>query len=99
MFVGAGFTSDWDVLYMDDVRIKCMLIGLFFDFFGYLLIMIPYLFFWDYTDEKHREVMKVLQERADMLKNELAEETGEAGLSQDGAAAQPAAVGAPPENG
>ncbi len=25
MFVGAGFTSDWDVLYMDDVRVKCML--------------------------------------------------------------------------
>ncbi|MBR4743286.1 MAG: MFS transporter [Oscillospiraceae bacterium] len=65
MFVGAGFTSDWDVLYMDDVRVKCMLIGLFFDFFGYLLIMIPYIFFWDYTDEKHREVMRVLQERAE----------------------------------
>ncbi len=67
MFVSVGFTSDWDVLYMDDVRIKCMLIGLFFDFFGYLLIMIPYFFFWDYTDEKHREVMRVLQERADSL--------------------------------
>ena len=54
-----------------------MLIGLFFDFFGYILIMLPYIFFWDYTDEKHREVMRVLQERADALTNkETSESSG-----------------------
>jgi|GEM_PF-5605403 len=31
---------------------------------------LPYVFFWDFTDEKHREVMRVLQERADKLKGE-----------------------------
>ena len=67
MFVGAGFTSDWDVLYMDDVRIKCMIIGIAFDLAGYVLMMLPYIFFWDYTDEKHVEIMKVLQERADRM--------------------------------
>jgi Na+/melibiose symporter-like transporter len=65
MFVGVGFTSDWDVLYMDDVRIKCMVIGIAFDLAGYLLMVLPYIFFWDFTDEKHAEVMRVLQERAE----------------------------------
>ena len=69
MFVAIGFTSDWDVLYMDDVRVKCMVIGIAFDLVGYLLMMLPYLFFWDFTDEKHVEIMKTLQERADALKD------------------------------
>ena len=87
MFVGVGFTSDWDVLYMDDVRIKCMLIGIAFDLVGYLLMIIPYVFFWDYTDEKHVEIMKILQERADQLKEEqISEEQGE--NFGDGAEAQ-----------
>ena len=67
MFAAVGFTSDWDVLYMDDVRVKCMVIGIAFDLVGYLLMTLPYIFFWDFTDEKHREVMRVLQERADAL--------------------------------
>ncbi len=74
MFVGVGFTSDWDVLYMDDVRIKCMVIGIAFDLAGYLLMVLPYIFFWDFTDEKHLEVMRVLQERAD---NANAEESAD----------------------
>ena len=70
MFVGAGFTSDWDVLFMDDVRIKCMIIGIAFDLAGYVLMMLPYIFFWDFTDEKHVQIMKELQERADRLRDE-----------------------------
>ena len=64
MFYRCGFTSDWDVLFIDSVRIKCMLIGLAFDMAGYLLMCIPYLFFWDYSDEKHSHIMDVLKERA-----------------------------------
>lgn len=70
MFAAVGFTSDWDVLYMDDVRVKCMVIGIAFDLVGYLLMTLPYIFFWDFTDEKHREVMRVLQERADALSDD-----------------------------
>ena len=70
MFVGIGLTSDWDVLYMDDVRVKCMVIGIAFDLVGYLLMTIPYIFFWDFTDEKHNEIMRVLQERADRYKED-----------------------------
>ncbi|MBQ7639191.1 MAG: MFS transporter [Clostridia bacterium] len=85
MFVSAGFTSDWDVLYMDDVRIKCMIIGIAFDLVGYILMMLPYIFFWDYTDEKHVEIMKVLQQRAEgkePLPQEDDPETREAAAEQ-----------------
>ncbi|MCD7827765.1 MAG: MFS transporter [Clostridiales bacterium] len=65
LFYRCGFTSDWDVLFIDEVRIKCVLIGLAFDMAGYILMCLPYIFFWDFTDEKHAEIMKILQERAD----------------------------------
>ena len=65
MFYRVGFTSDWDVLYMDDVRVKCMIIGLGFDLVGYLLMTLPYIFFWDYTDEKHAHIIEVLKQRAE----------------------------------
>ena len=77
IFVSIGFTSDWDVLYMDDVRNKCMIVGIAFDLVGYLLMTLPYIFFWDYTDEKHREIMVELQQRADLLAAEQEEESAE----------------------
>ncbi len=67
MFYRVGFTSDWDVLFISDIRVKCMLIGLAFDMAGYLLMTLPYIFFWDYTDEKHAFIMEELQKRADAL--------------------------------
>ena len=75
MFYRVGFTSDWDVLFIPDVRVKCMIIGLAFDMVGYLLMSLPYIFFWDYTDEKHAMIMKELQRRADALSAEETEET------------------------
>ena len=30
---------------------------------GHILCALPYLFFWDYTDEKHEKVIKVLEKR------------------------------------
>ncbi|MBR3588739.1 MAG: MFS transporter [Clostridia bacterium] len=65
MFYRVGFTSDWDVLYMSDIRIQCLIIGLGFDLAGYILMTIPYLFWWDYTDEKHAHVMETLKQRAE----------------------------------
>ena len=65
MFYRVGFTSDWDVLYMGDVRVQCMLIGLCFDLAGYVLMTLPYLFMWDFTDEKHAHIMEVLKQRAE----------------------------------
>lgn len=63
MFYRVGFTSDWDVLYMDDVRVKCMVIGLGFDLAGYLLMTLPYIFFWDYDDDKYNHIISVLRQR------------------------------------
>ena len=50
---------------MSDVRVQCMLIGLGFDLVGYVLMTLPYLFMWDFTDEKHAHVMEVLKQRAE----------------------------------
>ena len=75
MFYRCGFTSDWDVLFIDSVRVKCMLIGIAFDMVGYILMCVPYLMFWDYSDDKHAEIMKVLQERAEKAAAEEASQS------------------------
>ena len=51
-----------------------MIIGLAFDMAGYLLMSLPYLFFWDYTDEKHAFIMEELKKRADAAAGNLSEE-------------------------
>ena len=89
MFYRVGFTSDWDVLYMGDVRVQCMLIGLCFDLAGYVLMTLPYLFMWDFTDEKHAHIMEVLKQRAEEG-NKKAE--GDACKLQDAAVTAEAAV-------
>ena len=63
LFYRVGFTSDYDILFVDDIRSKCMMIGMAFDLVGHLLCIIPYALFWDYTDEKHAKVIEVLEER------------------------------------
>ncbi len=63
LFYRVGFISDYDILFVDDIRSKCIIIGVAFDLVGHLLCCLPYLFFWDYTDEKHEKVMEVLEER------------------------------------
>ena len=63
LFYHVGFTSDYDILFMDDIRAKCVVIGVAFDLVGHILCFIPYLLFWDYTDEKHEKVIRVLEER------------------------------------
>ncbi|MBR4450603.1 MAG: MFS transporter, partial [Clostridia bacterium] len=73
LFYRVGFTSDYDILFVDDIRSKCMMIGMAFDLVGHLLCIIPYVLFWDYTDEKHAKVIKILEER-ERLANEGASE-------------------------
>ncbi len=74
LFYRYGFTSDWDVLFVDDIRTKCMIVGVAFDLVGHLLCCLPYLFFWDYTDEKHAEVIAALQDREKAANEEKARE-------------------------
>ncbi len=76
LFYRYGFTSDWDVLFDDDIRTKCVIVSVAFDLVGHILCCIPYLLFWDYTDEKHEMVIKTLEERAAAAEAELLEEQG-----------------------
>ena len=67
-----GFNSNWDVLFIDDSRIKIIVIPIIIDIIGYVLMTIPY-FFWDYDDRKQNSVMEVLKARERVM----AEATGE----------------------
>ncbi len=63
-----GFNSNWDILYIDSARFSIVAIPLAFDLAGFLLMIIPYLF-WDFNNPQHRYVMEVLKQR-EKLANE-----------------------------
>ena len=60
-----GFNSNWDVLFIDDSRIKIIVIPILIDIAGYLLMTIPYIF-WDYDDAKQNKVIQVLRRREEV---------------------------------
>ncbi|MDD6729214.1 MAG: MFS transporter [Eubacteriales bacterium] len=70
-----GFNSNWDVLFIDESRIKIIVIPIIFDIVGYLLMTIPYLF-WDYDDDKQNKVMEVLRRREEVTRKQYNEEHG-----------------------
>ena len=74
-----------------------MIIGLAFDMAGYLLMSLPYLFFWDYSDEKHTEIMQILRQRAEEAAAEDAEILSAGGdavaVSQSGGQSDPSGNG------
>ena len=53
LYYNVGYSSDYDILFSDDIRNLCIVIGVAFDLVGHILCALPYLFFWDYTDDKH----------------------------------------------
>lgn len=61
-----GFNSNWDVLFIDESRIKIIVVPIIIDIIGYLLMTIPY-FFWDYDDTKQNKVIQVLKRREEVL--------------------------------
>ncbi len=81
-----GFNSNWDVLFIDESRIKIIVIPILFDIAGYILMTIPY-FFWDYDDDKQNKVMQVLRRREEVTrkiyeKENAQEETAEAAKTE-----------------
>ena len=60
-----GFNSNWDVLFIDESRIKIIVIPIIIDVIGYVLMTIPYLF-WDYDDSKQNKVIQVLKRREEV---------------------------------
>ena len=69
MLLKFGFNSNWDVLYIDESRVRIIAIPLIIDIIGYILMTIPYIF-WDYDTNMHRKVIKVLERRAALLEEE-----------------------------
>ena len=63
LYYKVGYSFDYDILFTDEIRNLCIVIGVSFDLVGHVLCALPYLFFWDYTDEKHEKVIKVLEKR------------------------------------
>ena len=63
-----GFNTNWDILFFDPARFGILAVPLAFDLAGHLLMIIPYLF-WDYNNDQHEYVIKVLKQR-ERLANE-----------------------------
>lgn len=57
-----GFNSNWDVLYIDSARFNILAVPLIFDLVGFVMMIIPYLF-WDFNNPQHEYVMEVLKQR------------------------------------
>lgn len=57
-----GFNSNWDVLYIDSARFNILAVPLLFDLAGFVMMIIPYLF-WDFNNPQHEYVMEVLKQR------------------------------------
>ncbi len=75
-----GFNSNWDVLFIDESRIKIIVVPLIIDIIGYLLMTIPYIF-WDYDDKKQRKVIQVLKRREEVTKAAEKAAAGEGGVT------------------
>ncbi len=71
IYAVVGFTSDWNILYFDDVRNKVFLYTVLLMVSARILVTIPY-FFFDLNEGKHREIVKVLHERVEQEKNDEA---------------------------
>ena len=67
-----GFNSNWDVLFVDASRAKIIIIPMLFDIVGFLLMIIPYIF-WDYDDIKQDKVIQVLKRRAEVTEKQAIE--------------------------
>ncbi|MGN0515889.1 MFS transporter [Eubacterium sp.] len=61
-----GFTSDWNILYDSAIRNKVFIITIVASAVTGLLSAIPY-HFYDYTEERHEEIIQELQQRAKQL--------------------------------
>ena len=76
----SGFNSNWDVLYIDSARFNILAVPLMFDLVGFVLMIIPYLF-WDFNNPQHEYVMEVLKQREKLAEEGYFPSEYEGGLS------------------
>jgi len=62
VYMMIGFTNDWNMLYVPHIRNEILYITILINAVAHTLGTIPF-FFYDLTEKKHREIMKVLEER------------------------------------
>ena len=72
-----GFTNDWNILYMPDIRARILNATLLLGIISHTLGIIPY-FFYDLSEKKHAKIIQELEERKRNLDEELLH-TGEGG--------------------
>ena len=63
----SGFNSNWDILFIDSARFNILAVPLAFDLAGFILMIIPYLF-WDFNNPQHEYVMEVLKQREQLAR-------------------------------
>lgn len=73
LLLSYGFSSNWDILYYNEARLKIVVVPLLIDVLGFLLMTIPYIF-WDYDSNKHAKVMQVLKRRAEVAEKQAVEQ-------------------------
>ena len=73
LLLSYGFNSNWDVLFIDEARMKIVVVPLLIDVVGFFLMTIPY-FFWDYDTNKQNKVMQVLKRRAEVTEKQALEQ-------------------------
>lgn len=57
-----GFTSDWDILYVDAIRNNIVGVTLLMSGIAMLLSAIPFLFY-DLSEQKHGQIIEQLKQR------------------------------------
>ena len=72
LLLSYGFNSNWDILFLDEARLKIVVVPLLIDVVGFFLMTIPF-FFWDYDANKQNKVMQVLKRRAEVTEKKALE--------------------------
>jgi Na+/melibiose symporter-like transporter len=68
VYAAIGFTTDWDILFVPELRTQVLMWTLLLLLLGHTGGTLPYLFY-DLSDKRHREIIEVLKERKEALDN------------------------------
>ncbi len=63
IYMAMGFTSDWNIMYVDQFRIPLVNITVIFGAIATIVSTIP-IFFYDLTEKRHKDIIEELKRRA-----------------------------------
>lgn len=67
-----GFTNDWNMMYVPEMRNKIFYVTLLLSMFGHIVATIPW-FFYNLTEKKHKQIMEELKNRAEKAEEPVGE--------------------------